>query len=149
MYSLNLKKKCRAAKFVQRELWLNICHSSFFTNFKYNYFFHKYIYLPYFQCILLPSKTGRDSLLSDTSEKELNSRLSLELFLWCFLFRRQKLRRAEPDPRRFETLNSSESGRLRLSDGLLCNDKSSSSLKQQKAECFLNSIVKLCSCYRH
>ena len=75
-----------------------------------------------------PSRTGRESLFREASENDPSSRLSLELFRWCRR-RRKKLLLAEPDPRLVGPFSSSESCRLRFSDKLLLNTRSSSSLQ--------------------
>ena len=74
-----------------------------------------------------PSRIGTDSLLSEASEKEPKSRLSLELLRW-WRRRRKKLRLADPDPLR-DPLSSSESPRLQLSEWLRLSTISSSSLR--------------------
>ena len=74
-----------------------------------------------------PSRIGTDSLLSEASEKELRSRLSLELLRW-WRRRRKKLRLADPDPLR-DPLSSSESPRLQLSEWLRLSTISSSRLR--------------------
>lgn len=75
-----------------------------------------------------PSKIGTDSLLRETSEKEVRSRLSFELLRWCRR-RRKKLRRAEPEPR-LDPFRSSDSLKLQLSEWLRLNTISSSNLKK-------------------